>query len=82
MGITCIFKNEELNSLAQAYQQQIGETVQFDYTNQAWVINGRYVRCGHQHCHPHPSTETQQFTTTCYGTIHEGERPHPNAELH
>lgn len=35
----------------------------FDYTHQAWVKHGRYVRCGH-------------YTTpcTCYGRIHEGER--------
>lgn len=34
----------------------------FDYTKQAWVENGRYVRCGH--------IETD---CNCYGKLHEGE---------
>lgn len=33
----------------------------FCYVNQAWVIDGRFVACGH----PKPCT--------CYGTMHEGE---------
>ena len=33
----------------------------YDYDNQAWVINGKYRRCGHL------------TKCTCYGTIHEGE---------
>ena len=35
----------------------------YDYDRQAWVIEGKYVRCGHpdsMECH-------------CYGKIHEGE---------
>lgn len=35
----------------------------FDYDRQAWVKNGRYIRCGHpetMHC-------------GCYGREHEGE---------
>jgi hypothetical protein len=38
------------------------EAVSFDYHNQAWVKDGRYVRCGH----PGDSCN-------CYGRIHEGE---------
>jgi hypothetical protein len=33
----------------------------FDYDRQAWVKDGRYVRCGH----PDPCN--------CYGKAHEGE---------
>lgn len=33
----------------------------YDYTHQAWVKDGRYMRCGHaQKCN-------------CYGRVHEGE---------
>lgn len=35
----------------------------FDYQNQAWVADGKYVKCGHP--------ETMQCK--CYGRIHEGE---------
>lgn len=34
----------------------------YDYTHQAWVKDGQYVRCGHlDDC-------------TCYGRLHEGEQ--------
>lgn len=35
----------------------------FDYNNQAWVENGKYVRCGHP----------KKMNCRCYGRIHEGE---------
>lgn len=35
----------------------------FDYVNQAWVVNGHYVRCGH------PDT----MACRCWGRTHEGE---------
>ena len=34
----------------------------FDYDRQAWVKDGRYVRCGHE-------TDCK-----CYGRLHEGEK--------
>jgi len=34
----------------------------YDYENQAWVVNGRYIRCGH------PET----MDCRCYGREHEG----------
>ncbi len=37
------------------------EVTRFDYDNQAWVVNGRYVRCGHRD------------SCRCYGRIHTGE---------
>lgn len=39
----------------------------YDYTNQAWVVDGKYVRCGHQ------STGPYATACTCYGRMHEGE---------
>ena len=57
---------------------------QFDYTNQAWVVDGRYVRCGHQDCiidthGPVDDIEKlrAQVARSCYGTRHLGERPAP-----
>lgn len=35
----------------------------YDYQNQAWVINGRYTRCGHP----------DSMKCQCYGRLHEGE---------
>ena len=35
----------------------------FDYTNQAWIVNGRYVRCGH----------VDAMNCGCFGKLHEGE---------
>src|SRR6266851_8669088 len=35
----------------------------YDYENQAWVVDGKYVRCGH------PET----MKCGCYGRKHEGE---------
>ena len=35
----------------------------YDYKNQAWVKNGKYLRCSH------PET----MDCGCYGKIHEGE---------
>jgi hypothetical protein len=37
----------------------------FDYTNQAWVQNGRYLRCGHP----------TEMECDCFGRTHQGERP-------
>jgi hypothetical protein len=36
----------------------------FDYAKQAWVVDGRYVRCGHP----------EAMNCQCYGRLHEGER--------
>lgn len=35
----------------------------FDYENQAWVIDGRYQRCGHP----------EAMDCGCYGRAHAGE---------
>ena len=36
----------------------------YDYKNQAWIADGRYVRCGHP----------EHLNCNCYGKTHEGER--------
>ena len=35
--------------------------VEFDYEKQAWIVDGKYVRCGHD------------SACNCYGKLHEGE---------
>lgn len=70
-----------------AYQAPIDPPTdyQFDYTNQAWVVDGRYVRCGHTTCKIDTGPifmapeEKHQY---CFGTQHAGEAPHPSADLH
>lgn len=37
--------------------------VRYDYANQAWVQDGRYVRCGHP----------EVMACNCYGRLHAGE---------
>ena len=37
--------------------------IRFDYENQAWIIRGRYIRCGHH----------KNMNCKCYGKLHEGE---------
>ena len=39
------------------------ETIEYDYENQAWVINGKYTRCNHP----------EHMDCKCYGKVHEGE---------
>jgi len=36
----------------------------YDYTNQAWVVDGVYIRCGHP----------EEMGCNCYGKEHEGEK--------
>ncbi len=46
------------------------EDLTFDYTRQAWVKNGLYVRCGHP----------ESMDCRCYGRVHEGEPANLNLE--
>jgi hypothetical protein len=41
---------------------------QYDYENQAWLKDGKYIRCGH----------SQDVDCQCYGKLHEGETPKHN----
>ena len=36
----------------------------FDYHNQSWVIEGKYVRCGHP----------ENMDCGCYGRLNEGKK--------
>lgn len=44
----------------------------YDYRNQAWVVDGRYVACSH------PAS----MKCNCYGTVHAGELLAANADVH
>lgn len=44
-------------------------TVQYDYTNQAWLRDGVYQKCGHLECR-----YIKMYEKECYGSKHEGER--------
>lgn len=52
--------------------QQGSDANGYDYRNQAWVKDGKYVRCGHP----------VMFVCACYGRKHEGESLAPNADVH
>jgi hypothetical protein len=41
----------------------MSDNVRYDYTNQAWIEDGRYSNCGH------PAT----MACGCYGRLHAGE---------
>lgn len=36
----------------------------YDYENQAWVLKGKYQKCGHP----------ESMKCNCYGKLHEGEQ--------
>ena len=41
---------------------------QFDYDNQAWIIDGIYQNCNH------PASMAKHCEARCYGRLHQGER--------
>lgn len=43
----------------------------YDYINQAWVLGGVYVKCGHP----------QEMNCNCYGTANEGKPTPENKKL-
>lgn len=45
----------------------MNESIWYDYTNQAWVVNGVYKNCGHP----------ESMQCRCFGRKHEGEKPTP-----
>lgn len=49
----------------------------YDYTNQAWVRDGRYVACGHV-----PVPATGKYICDCYGRLHQGEQIAIDADVH
>jgi len=58
---------------------------EFDYTNQAWLKDGRYVRCPHRTCVYVALCPWDSYTEvcrrSCFGTRHVGERPNLTAEV-
>lgn len=44
----------------------------FDYTNQAWVVDGAYIRCGHP----------EEMDCKCFGKLHVGEPAQEGAEIY
>ena len=47
----------------------------YDYTNQAWVIDGKYVPCGHVRIQVRKPDGTRELKDwcNCYGRLHRGE---------
>ena len=43
--------------------QKTSKNLQYDYEKQAWVRNGKYIKCGHV------------SDCNCYGKLHAGEAP-------
>lgn len=52
------------------FQDNQKAALAYDYRNQAWLKDGRYMRCGH--------TEA----CDCYGRLHQGEAAAPDAEVY
>ena len=49
----------------EALQTELRSVVNgYDYEKQAWVVDGKYVRCGHP----------DEMNCGCYGREHEGEK--------
>jgi hypothetical protein len=48
------------------------ESIRFDYENQAWIVDGRYVRCNHP----------AEMDCRCYGKLHEGEKAMNTQHVH
>ena len=44
-------------------EDRIDDRTEYDYKNQAWIVDGKYVKCGHPDIMP----------CNCYGKKHEGE---------
>ena len=54
----------------------------YDYTNQAWILDGVYVRCGHPEVGDVLPEGTVWTGCSCYGLEHEGEPPAVDASIH
>ena len=62
----------------------INSTCQYDYDNQAWIVDGLYVDCGHR-IRTHggimacmtrirPDSQIWRESPLCFGRVHQGER--------
>jgi hypothetical protein len=45
---------------------------QYDYTNQAWLVDGRYVACNHP----------EAMQCLCYGKLNAGKLAAQDADIH
>lgn len=81
LKIMATFSREELGDLVHslcerkiAYAREIKSRFAtiYDYANQAWIVGGVYVSCGHP----------ESMNCNCFGRIHAGESPAANAEIH
>ena len=54
----------------------------YDYTNQAWIMGGVYVRCGHPDVGARTPDGQLWTGCQCYGLLHEGEAPMVGASIH
>lgn len=59
-----------MNNLEWKAEHKQTETTQYDYTNQAWVVNGRYIACGHA-----------RIDCGCWSRKHEGQAVLNGVEL-
>lgn len=62
--------------MSRTYYHPDPKTYGYDYTNQAWVINGKYENCGH------PERMASQCAIVCFGRIHKGEAVREGVSLH
>ena len=46
--------------------------IKYDYTNQAWLIDGHYEPCSHP----------ESMNCGCFGKLHAGEPAQPGASIH
>ena len=54
----------------------------YDYTNQAWIMDGVYVRCGHPELGERLPDGQVWMGCQCWGRLHEGEPPVVGASIH
>jgi hypothetical protein len=47
------------------------ESIDYDYENQAWVVDGKYIRCGHP----------DAMDCQCFGLEHQGEAPKSGSKV-
>ncbi len=55
---------------ADEQDQENDDLHQYDYINQAWLVNGLYITCSHVDA------------CDCYGKAHAGETAAPRADIH
>jgi hypothetical protein len=68
-----IMKIQKARTNMQTIEHSTGRLVNgFDYERQAWVIDGKYRRCGHP----------QNMRCNCYGRLHEGEETQNNGSVY